>query len=664
MTTAGDLTFRTIPTTCVERGPDKEPCVKATVSPSTLMSNRNAKRRRMWRPCRALLALCILVLSALANAADGLPNAQDTLHRTANTQADQKTRTYDSLGRAYLQQELLDSAMVNFLNALSAAEEIGAKQAIAVSYINIANVLIAQNDRSRAMVYLQQALAVHREQADPVNMGACYNNIAAVYLGSDSLLLARSYLDSASAIYAATGKLQGVAACEQNLGIVEGNLGDHNKAFMHFSRALELNQGLGDAYRMAISLSNIAFTHVNLRQYRDALASGSRGIALCDSLGISDTKLDLLGILVAASDSLGDVQQAYHYLKLQKALADSLGQQEQQQRILDLERRYDSERKAAEITGLQKDLRLQDSWLERNRTTTRYLTITALLVLLLLVIYWRLYRVRTISARVITEKNSALERANADLRKTTEQLQASLATKNRFFTVLAHDLKGPIGTYRSVSRGLEDSISELTRQQVQEQVHFLSRSASHVHELLENLLLWATSQTGNLIFTPREVDMDVLVHRSISLAEDSAARKRITITVNSDPDAYAYSDQNMVMVVLNNLLSNAVRFSLPDGRIDVRVSVQHPVIRVAVTDFGIGIEAHDLPKLFDIGMDRKTIGSSLEKGSGIGLILCQEFVERNNGRIGVESAPSQGSTFWFTLPASPIFEVQPNGQGS
>jgi signal transduction histidine kinase len=649
-----------------QKGPSFDPACSRNSGNRTETAEKASTMRRLARSSSSLMAtlglLAFLVLTSLVASENAFPygnDVPDALH--VEPSDDQRPTTvhpelsrFDSLGRAFLAKELLDSAMVNFLKALAVAERSDDRRAIATCYINVANVLILKNDLPKSITYLELALNIHRVHSDSANIGACYNNLAAIHLQLDSLSLARAYLDSALVIHVARGNDRGIAACEQNMGIVLGKLGQRKEAVAHFERALEANRRMGDHFRIATTLSNLAVLHVEMGNHRTAIDIGRKGILLCDSVGIVDAKRSILENLVKAFVALGMVDSAFHFLQAKSILNDSLSKLEQEQRIVELERRYDNERKASQITVLQQDIGLKEARLAQSRITTLALTVGSILAITLLIILWRLYRLRTTSALAIADKNKALQSLNADLTVTADKLKTSIATKDRFFTVLAHDLKGPIGTYRSISRMLERSLGELSKQQIQEQIQYLSRSSSHVHDLLENLLLWATSQTGTLNFSPREVDVHVLIHRSVTIMEDPAAAKGIQISMENQEEVLAYCDANMILVVLNNLISNAIRFSPKGGEVLLRCTPQTDHVEVEVRDQGIEIASADLPGLFDTGTDRRAIGDSPEKGSGIGLLLCHEFVARNGGKLSVESVLGKGSTFRFSIPLPPV----------
>ncbi len=221
-------------------------------------------------------------------------------------------------------------------------------------------------------------------------------------------------------------------------------------------------------------------------------------------------------------------------------------------------------------------------------------------------------------------------------------------TKDKFMTIVAHDLKNPFSTIIGISELLITDFERYERDQIKmfiKQIHKYSGSA---YSLLDNLLQWARSQTGRLKLKKGLFNIKDIVEETVDLLQGSAAQKEITIEADSHP-LYMDLDLNMVSTVVRNLVSNAVKFTPRNGNIKVNYDEQGEFIHVFVKDSGVGISPEDQAKLFRIDTNPTTIGTGEEKGSGLGLILCREFVKLHHGDITVESEPGKGSTFHFTL---------------
>lgn len=257
----------------------------------------------------------------------------------------------------------------------------------------------------------------------------------------------------------------------------------------------------------------------------------------------------------------------------------------------------------------------------------------------------------------LQEKNEQLfaevaERTRAEeaLKASEQQLRKSNASKDKFFSIIAHDLRGPISSLKDLTNFASENIDTYTSQQLKEIILLQRDTTENLAKLLENLLTWSRLQRDMIEFIPQEIDLKQIINRSIILFTAQAEHKRISLKNSVQESIMIYADFNMLDTVIRNLISNALKFTHPNGNIEIAVRQDQQYAEVSVTDTGIGIASQHLPKLFDLEAKYKNLGTAHEKGTGLGLILCKEFVERNGGQIRVQSEVGKGSTFTFTLP--------------
>ena len=252
----------------------------------------------------------------------------------------------------------------------------------------------------------------------------------------------------------------------------------------------------------------------------------------------------------------------------------------------------------------------------------------------------------------IVGQNMELKEMNEKLSRSEENLLLANNTKDKFFSILAHDLRNPISTFYQILDFVLSSQKTLDEEEKSGFLRTLRDTASNIRDLLENLLTWARSQTGRIDFKPALQPLASLARETAALLSHGAQQKNITIQVNIADNITAYFDTNMVSTVIRNLISNSIKFTSEGGTITVAAEEQGDFLAVSVKDTGIGMTAQDLQKLFRIDVHPSKIGTGKEKGTGLGLILCKEFVERHGGTIMASSRPKEGSTFTFTLPRS------------
>jgi signal transduction histidine kinase len=239
-----------------------------------------------------------------------------------------------------------------------------------------------------------------------------------------------------------------------------------------------------------------------------------------------------------------------------------------------------------------------------------------------------------------------------ELKFSREALKELNATKDKFFSIIAHDLKDPLSFLLLSADSLYNQYDSFDETKRKDYIHRFYNNSQQISELLENLLVWALSQSGSIEIKPGKIDIGTLVTESIDLLKGNAQKKNIALSSQIGPGTFAFADKNMIRTVLRNLISNAVKFTPPGGEVKVNASTstKGDWLEISVSDTGVGINTQDITGLFRIDVKKSTRGTAKEKGTGLGLILCKEFVEKNNGSIKVTSTPGKGSCFTFTLP--------------
>ena len=238
----------------------------------------------------------------------------------------------------------------------------------------------------------------------------------------------------------------------------------------------------------------------------------------------------------------------------------------------------------------------------------------------------------------------------SELRSTERQLNALNGTKDKLFSIIAHDLKNPFSSLISFSELIRRSAHKLEREKIMAMAERMNSSAKQAYALLENLLNWSRIQTGLLKPMPVLIKVNDLFTEARELTAAAAQSKNITVSFNTDHDLVVYADHHMTATVIRNLISNALKFSYAGTEVTISAKTDSIMILFGITDKGIGIAEEFQEKLLDLQNTFSASGTAAEKGTGLGLILCREFVEINGGTIWLESVLEKGTTFYFTLP--------------
>ena len=255
------------------------------------------------------------------------------------------------------------------------------------------------------------------------------------------------------------------------------------------------------------------------------------------------------------------------------------------------------------------------------------------------------------SANDSLEENShELVLLNAKLVESEEKLIVLNANKDKFFSIISHDLKTPFSGLLGITEMLTADYDELSTEEVKEMIQLLRKASSSAFELLQGLLDWARTQTGRMEHEPKSIDLHEVSKKVLHLLETNALKKEVTLKNNISKSTEVFADINATETVLRNFVTNALKFSNSGGTISIDAKIKDDETQIFVTDTGIGISEKDMNKLFKIEIHHTTVGTNNEAGTGVGLILCKELVEKHGGEIWVESELGKGSTFVFTLP--------------
>ncbi|MFP4447861.1 MAG: ATP-binding protein [Bacteroidales bacterium] len=247
------------------------------------------------------------------------------------------------------------------------------------------------------------------------------------------------------------------------------------------------------------------------------------------------------------------------------------------------------------------------------------------------------------------EKVIAIDSDIRELKKAKEELEKLNATKDKFFSIIAHDLKNPFSSLLGATDILLRKFYKMEKERIYDFIKEIKQVTKHGYDLLVNLLEWSRAQTGRLDFEMENINLHLLVENNISLLQTAANNKRITLYNQVDPKTTAFADANTIQTVLRNLLSNAIKYSHKEGTIFVSAEENKDYIKITVQDEGIGIPEDIQEKIFRIDENFSQKGTNDESGTGLGLVLCKEFVEMNKGAIWVESREGHGSKFFITL---------------
>lgn len=502
---------------------------------------------------------------------------------------------------------------------------------------NLASIYVEQKEYDKALTTFLQALAWGVKTKNQYTIGRSYNNIAYVLFLTNQLDSARHYAEVG--MVATQGYSAGFAW--RTLGDIyekQNKIAAAEKNYLNSIAVADSNNNYTLRVSTAHRLGKMYLSHGQSAKAERVLLANEN---LCAKFHFRNELVNtykLLAILYKGNSAFGKA--AAYYEKF-IALNDSLYNETTARQLAIQEDKYKSQLQESKINFLTKESALKDSQIKTQQITS---VVSVIALLLFVILATLLYR----SNLKIKSTNEQLEQKNKEIVAHDEKVSRLNATKDKLFSIIAHDLRGP---FNSLSGLLQmNKKGYVNEGEFKKYVDELSKNTIRTNELLNNLLLWSTAQLKIDKARPVNFNFKSAVKEVTLLYEATASEKNVKI-IDLVTDHKTWADPDMISVVLRNILSNAIKFSFNGGTITIGSVAEKQELKCFVKDEGQGIPQIFLDKLI-AGEMMTTKGTANETGTGLGLQLCIDFINRNGGRLWAESGASGGTTFWFSLPQS------------
>jgi signal transduction histidine kinase len=555
------------------------------------------------------------------------------------------------MGNAYYLMGELASAMDYYFQSLWLREKLDDSTGIAKSYNNIAAAYIGLKDYPLGLDYLKRARDIFTLLDETAYMFSILNNIGAVYIEMERYDTARVYLLDAYEKAIETQDSSDICMALTNLGEVTMKMGLLENSGEYLATALEISKKQDDRALMTTILANLGNLYMKQGDYRRAFEHFMEGLKYADEVNSLLDKREIFRYLADYYEIMNDDTRALEYYKLYNATRDSILTEEGMMKIKEIEVQTNAQSMQQEILLLQKENSLKRT---RLRILILFLAAIAIMGILVFIIYYQKNRLKHETNRLLEEKNILLEKTNKKLKESERNLQELNSTKDKFFSIIGHDLRNPLNALLGFSELISGNSREYTSEEIHKYSRIINEAAKNIHMLIENLLEWSRSQSGNIDFNPVKEEIYPVVEEIVKVFGIQAEKKNIKISISFPKKIIAYFDRNLLSTILRNLINNAIKFTSSNGNINITCTTGSEESIIEVKDTGIGMTEDQIGQLFDLKETITMQGTSEEKGTGLGLILCKEFVDMHNGRIWAESKPGKGSTFYFTLPNSTL----------
>ncbi len=531
------------------------------------------------------------------------------------------------------------------LEAFHIADSMHYSQLYSVILISQARTYILLDDYEKAEQCLKSALK-NAKILDQQEIVAESNIVFGdLYFSRFNQSLALEHYLEAQQIYARLRKDMMVAIAFFKIGECYFSMEQLQTAFQNHLQALDIRKRIKDGTGLAESFNKIGLLFIENGEYQRAIKNLQLGLSYAEKSNSNILMQQSFDYLRQAYLGIDDYKNALDFQNKFIEISELIYSEADERRVEETNNKNEIDKRNLEIQNLKITTEQKEKELAASQKNNFLLGLILIITLgAALFIVW-LYRGKRKYAK-------ELQLSNDQKMKQNNELIELNSTKDKFFSIIGHDLKGPLNSLTAFSHLLINHTASLTEEEIRTIAKDLDKSLKNLYELLDNLLGWARSQTGKIDYIPKKINVPDLIRENVQLLAKAAMNKKIRIEVLIDEEVEAFADANSVNTVIRNLLSNAIKFTNTDGIITIFVDQWKDHIELGISDTGVGMSKEDQEKIFDISSKHSTLGTNKEKGTGLGLILCKEFVERNHGRISIESEVGIGTTFKFTLPKS------------
>ncbi|BAX82208.1 tetratricopeptide repeat-containing sensor histidine kinase [Labilibaculum antarcticum] len=398
-------------------------------------------------------------------------------------------------------------------------------------------------------------------------------------------------------------------------------------------------------------------TLLKQKQYRESIYFLDKCLNLSDSIGLHEEYPEIYKMSAEAYSHIGNHQKAYNSLLKANSAIDSLKSEKVTGFLVEFEeQKVKNEQEQQQLKLALKNQQVENTAIKmRNKFISALLAIIFLILAIVIVVFYFLKskknnKILKSNHKLIKKQKLLLEENIQKLEISEENLQKSNATKDIFFSIIAHDLKSPFSAILGFNDELALHYNEYSDDERMEMINHVGNASKSTYSLLENLLTWSRSQSGAIQLHKEAHQIKSLINESISPNLATAELKKINVVNNIDDTQMVWADKETIKVVVSNLFSNAIKFCNSGGVIYLSCKLNKNMLEICTRDTGIGMSEQIMDGLFNIEKNVQREGTNEEKGTGLGLILCQEFVHKNDGQIWVKSKLGEGSAMYFSLP--------------
>lgn len=478
-----------------------------------------------------------------------------------------------------------------------------------------------QQKWDEALFFYEQALKSAEKLKNEEGISIAYNNIANIYQKKGERDQASEYYERALKIQRERADSAAMCNCLMNIASNYLEQGQLNKVKQPLNEALDIAYKVGDNEIIALSHMHQSVLYAREGDMKTAMEELQKSENIAEKSGYDQVRFEILQTASSLYEEAGDYHQSLKYQRQANALSDSLLKQQMLEKTHEFEVRYKTQEKEQELALRSQSLRI---------ARLLYISFALIMVLLSVIIGYLIYH-------------------SKQRKKQNKQLAELNTTKDKLLSIISHDLKNPILAQKIAVDTMIDDVEKYDKNTVEKLKVFREATESQL-SLLQNLLNWASLQTGKMVLNPIAFNVSEVTSKVIDLYHVSAQNKDIRLVVDIPHECVIYADKQMISTVIRNLLNNAIKFTKPGNEINVSVCCNEDLARVSIADKGIGMAQQQIDNLLKHGKNVSLEDTRGERSSGLGLIVCKDLLEINNSRLEIESQEHKGTTISFKLP--------------
>ena len=556
-----------------------------------------------------------------------------------------------SISDIYTRKHLYARALDFQYRALDIRRSIKNQREISQSLDAIGNLYLRSHNYSKALEVFDASLKISQNLQDKRGIAVAWQDKARAYTELQRYDTARTLYLNALRMQRSIGFRKEEIASFRGLGQIFLRQKKYEPSLKYFNDALTLSQELKANREEVQTLNDLGNFYLQKKEPQTALKFHQKALNKALEQPEGFLIMESYQYLSNTYLKLNNEANFARFYRLHRQMADSLGgNRDPVAEIKAMQEHYEVEKKAKELevrnrelSLLKKQNDLQSQKIRRDGQIEALLIVGLLLVIVVTVVLYNNYTFKN-------KSNQKLQALNTKLETSQKELHLSNSMKDRLFSIIAHDLRSPLNTISGFLNLMQLQKDAMTPEEIEVLTSQMIKSVKSTLDLLDNLLHWSRSQMGLMKINVQPIDLSELIDDTFNLLTLNAQSKNIELVKKSSQACLVMADAHMIDIVIRNLVSNAIKFT-NDGTITVHCQdVQAHQVELTVQDTGVGISPEDIQKLFKVDSHFTTEGTDREKGTGLGLLLCKELIEKNEGSIWVESNPGEGSAFKFRLP--------------